>query len=52
MKEVGYGKGYKYAHSFENATTDMNCFPEDMVGTVYYEPTERGFEGKLKGAKR
>jgi putative ATPase len=52
MKEVGYSKGYKYAHSFENATTDMNCFPEDMVGTVYYEPTERGFEGKLKGAKR
>lgn len=52
MKEVGYGKGYKYAHSYDNAQTDMNCFPEDLQGTVYYEPTNRGFEGKLKSARQ
>ncbi len=52
MKEVGYGKGYKYAHDYDNANTDMNCMPEDLQGTVYYEPTERGFEGKLKAARK
>lgn len=52
MKEVGYGKGYKYAHNYDNAQTDMNCFPEELNGTVYYEPTNRGFEGKLKNAKQ
>ncbi len=51
MKDVGYGKGYKYAHSYASAKTDMKCLPEDLEGTVYYEPSERGFEGKLKGAR-
>lgn len=51
MKEVGYGKGYKYAHNYANAKTDMKCLPEDLEGTVYYEPSDRGFEGKLKGAR-
>ncbi len=52
MKEIGYGKGYKYAHNYKNAATDMSCFPEEMSGTIYYEPTERGFEGKLKNARQ
>ena len=52
MKEVGYGKGYKYAHNYQDARTDMNCLPEDLQGTVYFEPTDRGFEGKLKNAKK
>lgn len=51
MKEVGYGKGYKYAHNYASAKTDMKCLPEDLEGTVYYEPSERGFEGKLRGAR-
>lgn len=52
MKDVGYGKGYKYAHNYSNAKTDMKCLPEELEGTVYYEPTERGFEGKLKSARK
>jgi putative ATPase len=52
MKEVGYGKGYKYAHDYNDAKTDMNCLPEELIGTVYYEPTDRGFEGKIKQAKQ
>lgn len=48
MKEVGYGKGYKYAHDYENAKTDMKCMPEELQGREYFQPTERGFEGKLK----
>jgi putative ATPase len=52
MQEIGYGKGYKYAHDFENARTDMSCLPAEMKGTVYYEPSERGFEGKFKNARQ
>lgn len=52
MNEIGYGKGYKYAHDYKNATTNMKCMPEGLSGTVYYEPTERGFEGKLKNAQK
>ena len=48
MKDIGYSKGYKYAHNFENAETDMQCLPEDLAGTTYYEPTDRGWEGRLK----
>ncbi len=52
MKEVGYGQGYKYAHDYKDAKTDMSCLPEGLAGTVYYEPTNRGFEGKIKSAKQ
>ncbi|MBX9689210.1 MAG: replication-associated recombination protein A [Candidatus Obscuribacterales bacterium] len=52
MKEVGYGKGYKYAHDYKDASTDMKCLPEELSGTVYWEPTNRGFEGKLKNARQ
>ena len=44
MKELGYGKGYKYAHSEENAHADMNCLPEELKDQVYYKPTEYGKE--------
>ncbi len=37
MKGLGYGKDYKYAHSFENAQTDMECLPEKLIGKKYYE---------------
>jgi putative ATPase len=48
MKELGYAKGYKYAHKYEDAETDMECMPEEMKGRKYYTPTNRGFEGKLQ----
>ena len=51
MKDIGYGLGYKYAHNFEGAKTDMECMPKELSNRKYYEPTERGFEGKLKSAK-
>src|SRR4029078_502355 len=44
MKEFGYGKGYKYAHDFEDAITDLSCLPDSLQGTKFYHPTERGFE--------
>ncbi|MBR0507192.1 MAG: replication-associated recombination protein A [Clostridia bacterium] len=48
MKEVGYGKGYQYAHDTDDKLTDMRCLPDSLLGTVYYEPTEQGLEGRFK----
>ncbi|PKK82541.1 MAG: AAA family ATPase [candidate division Zixibacteria bacterium HGW-Zixibacteria-1] len=47
MKSLGYGKDYKYAHDYEDALTDLECFPEELAGTVYYEPQQRGRESKI-----
>ncbi len=48
MKEWGYGDGYKYAHDHEDAFTYMECLPEELIGSRFYLPTDRGLEGKLK----
>jgi putative ATPase len=49
MKEEGYGEGYKYAHSFEGAVVPGETYlPDELVGTVVYEPTERGEELRIK----
>ncbi len=48
MKELGYSKGYKYAHDYEEGKANMKCMPEELEGTRYYEPTNRGFEAKIK----
>ena len=44
MKELDYGKGYKYAHDFKDGYTDQTHLPDQLAGTVYYQPTERGYE--------
>jgi len=49
MKRMGYGKGYKYAHRFEEGIAPiMECLPEKLKGKRYYHPTDRGFEKELK----
>jgi putative ATPase len=48
MKEWGYGKGYEHAHQNEEAITKMACFPTQLVGTIYYEPTQRGVEARIR----
>ncbi len=48
MKELGYGKGYKYAHSEENAHAEMNCLPEELKDKIYYDPTEYGKEKEIR----
>ena len=48
MKDWGYGKGYQHAHRFEDALPDMDCLPESLAGRVFYEPTERGVEQRIK----
>jgi len=48
MKQWGYGAGYQHAHKFDDALTGMECLPESLAGTVFYEPTGRGAELHLK----
>jgi putative ATPase len=48
MKDWGYGQGYQHAHKFEDALNDMVCLPESLAGRVFYEPTERGVEQRIK----
>ncbi len=48
MKEVGYGKGYKYPHDFPDAVVDQERLPEKLAGRVYYHPTDRGFEEEVR----
>jgi putative ATPase len=48
MKALGYGKKYKYAHDFDEAITDQEYFPAGLEGAQYYQPSDRGREGKLK----
>src|SRR6202163_1978331 len=48
MKNVGYGKGYQYAHDQEDKIAGMPCLPESLAGKTYYHPTDQGFEARLK----
>ncbi|MEO6580309.1 MAG: replication-associated recombination protein A [Sphingomicrobium sp.] len=48
MKEVGYGKGYAYDHDAEDGFSGANYWPEDMSRQDYYQPTDRGFEARLR----
>ena len=47
MKDIGYGKGYKYAHDYSGAVVDQTHLPEKLLARKYYSPTERGFEKEL-----
>ncbi len=44
MKNLGYGKGYKYAHEYEGHFVEQQNLPDAMKGRRYYFPTEQGFE--------
>ena len=48
MKELNYGKGYKYAHDEAEGVADMDCLPESLQGKTYYQPTGRGFEETIR----
>lgn len=47
MKDLGYGKGYKYAHDYNKKVTSMQCLPDNLVGREYYKPTNQGLEKKI-----
>ncbi len=47
MKDLGYGKGYRYAHDETEGVAGMDCLPEALVGRRYYRPTDRGREADV-----
>ncbi len=47
MKDLGYGKGYRYAHDEAEAVAAMDCLPESLLGRRYYRPSERGGEAEI-----
>ena len=44
MKNLGYGRGYKYAHDFPDAHVPQEYLPDRLRGQIYYNPTNRGYE--------
>jgi len=48
MKDLGYGKDYKYPHDFPGHFVDEEYLPDNLKGRRYYEPTDFGFEKEIK----
>ena len=48
MQELNYGKGYQYAHDTADKLTNMQCLPDSLLGTTYYNPTTQGLEARVK----
>jgi putative ATPase len=48
MKELGYGKGYEYAHAHQGNVVQQQHRPDVLEGRRYYEPTENGFERTIR----
>jgi putative ATPase len=46
MKDIGYGTGYQYAHDYANNYSDMECLPDDIIGTTLYQPSLNAAEQK------
>jgi putative ATPase len=47
MKDLGYGRGYRYAHEYTEGVTGMDCLPDSLKGTRFYRPGTEGFEREL-----
>src|SRR3954465_13956927 len=48
MKNVGYGKNYAYDHNAEDAFSGSDYWPEEMEAQSFYEPSDRGFEARVR----
>ncbi len=48
MAGLGYGKGYVYAPDTEEGVGGIDCLPEALQGTRFYQPKGEGFEARLK----
>ena len=48
MEKLGYGDGYKYAHDYPGHFVDLEFLPQELSGTVFYEPAENRHENTLR----
>ena len=49
MRALGYGKDYKYAHSFEGHQVEQQHLPDELAGERFYRPSDQGREGREHG---
>ncbi len=47
MRQLGYGRGYRYAHDVEDGTVDLECLPGRLRNRRYYEPRPSGYETSI-----
>src|SRR5688572_10836938 len=47
MKQIGYGKNYRYDHDAPEGFSGDNYWPEEMQPQAFYEPTDRGLEKRI-----
>ncbi len=48
MKDLGYGKGYQYAHSYEGNFVNMEFLPDGLAGTKFYDPGNNAREAEMR----
>ena len=48
MKDLDYGKNYKYAHNFENNFVDMEFLPEEIANTRFFDPSVNPTEDRIR----
>jgi putative ATPase len=48
MKDLGYGKDYKYPHDYPDHFVEEEYLPENLKGRIYYHPSDQGFEREIK----
>ena len=48
MKDLGYGRGYRYAHDEAGAIADQQHLPDELAGRRFYEPTDQGEEAEIR----
>ena len=48
MRNLGYGRGYRYAHDYEDAQVEQQHLPDAIKDHTYYQPSDRGYERTIK----
>ncbi|HUY17761.1 MAG TPA: replication-associated recombination protein A [Candidatus Binataceae bacterium] len=48
MRRLGYGENYRYPHNYQDAIVEQDYLPDDLRGKTYYEPSERGYEARIR----
>jgi putative ATPase len=48
MRDLGYGRGYRYAHDAPDAQVEQEHLPDAVRGRTYYHPVPRGFEAEIR----
>jgi len=49
MRNLGYGRDYRYPHNFEGHYLRENYLPDELKGRIYYSPSENGYEKTIAG---